>query len=106
MDSSTVDADGNATAEVTCDKAGVYHVERISVSLTESVPYWKQATCKVYRNEVGPRYLLEVTRSPDGDSTNPTLRLRGSGTVVAVWSNCPPGAVATLVIEGYVEKEG
>jgi hypothetical protein len=93
-----VGADGRAEVAISPQPAGRYVAYSITVSLSRPAAS-RNALVSLYRDAVGQTNRLESTRSADGDSTTTPHRFRGGSSIIAVWTSCPPGAVAALRVD-------
>ena len=104
--SSTIASDGTGTVEITLGSEGYYYLEKMTVSLSQTPPIWKQAVARTYRGTVSQDNFNELTRSPEGDSSSTSMRLRGSDVITATWEKCVAGSRCTLKLEGQYSEKG
>ena len=101
-----LDVDGS----VTLDGSG-YGVVRLAPAgekwevrrtRTECSTATNEATVKVYRNQVAPRYVIDGTYSGStGDTSDTVYYLEDGQAVIIEWSGGDPGATATVTLSGW-----
>ena len=91
--------DGSGNGSVTLRPSGEsWRVNALSVNVDSRVI---EASCYVYKNFVGPNYVVDNTISGStGDTSDTIHELTDGESLICVWSGGDPGAKATAIARG------
>lgn len=94
-----LDVSGSAAVYVGIPPTENWSINAITVNVT--APITLEAQCRIYRNQIGPQFLVDSTISGSSGDTSDTIHdLKGGERLIAVWTGGDPGAVASITVRG------
>ena len=93
---------GNGTAQIDIPAVENWTINAVTVNAT---PNTLEAQCRIYRGQLGSRYLVDSTISGSSGDTSDTIHdMKGGESLFVEWVNGTVGAQASVTIRGTIDN--